>query len=279
MDTRAIPIFTDRVCLILLVAAILVLPACNTTKPTRPADPVTSAQAAKAVATPAVDPAAVLVLKRMTDYVGGLKQFSVRTQNTLDDILEMGQRVQIDISARATFRRPSMLRAERMGEGIEQAFFYDGKNLTLFNPADNVFATVPAPKTIDGTLHYAREELDLVIPAADLVYTNSLGLLMQDVTFATVVGKGFIHGVSCDHVLFSRPGVDFQLWVADSGNPLPYKYVVTDTAYPDMLSTTTVMSDWNVAPVAPVSLFTFAPPAGAVQITFMPLETTGAYRR
>jgi len=33
--------------------------------------------------TPAVDPAATQILKRMTDYIGSLKQFSVHTQNTL----------------------------------------------------------------------------------------------------------------------------------------------------------------------------------------------------
>jgi len=33
--------------------------------------------------TPAVDPATTQILKRMTDYIGSLKQFSVHTQNTL----------------------------------------------------------------------------------------------------------------------------------------------------------------------------------------------------
>ena len=40
--------------------------------------------------TPTVDPAATQILKRMTDYVGSLKQFSVHTQNTLEDALDSG---------------------------------------------------------------------------------------------------------------------------------------------------------------------------------------------
>jgi hypothetical protein len=96
---------------------------------------------------------------------------------------------------------------------------------------------------------------------------------MQDVTFAVVVGKTFIGGVRCDHLLFSRPGVDFQVWVADSDDPLPHKYVVTDTGTPGWVSVTTVMSDWNVAPAVGDARFNFVPPQGAKKIDFMPLET------
>jgi hypothetical protein len=99
------------------------------------------------------------------------------------------------------------------------------------------------------------------------------------VTFAAVVGKTVINGVRCDHLLFSRPGVDFQVWVADSGRPLPHKYVVTDTGTPALLSITTVMRDWNVAPGVSDSRFTFVRPKGVKQITFMPLETRSGSSR
>ena len=96
---------------------------------------------------------------------------------------------------------------------------------------------------------------------------------MQDVTLATVVGKAVIGGVKCDHLLFSRPGVDFQLWVAEGKRPLPRKYAVTSTADPSLLNITTVMSDWNTAPAAADAMFTFVPPKGAKVIDFIPLET------
>ena len=228
---------------------------------------------------PAVDPAATKILKRMTDYVGSLKQFSVHTQNTLEDLLDSGHRVDFDVSANVIISRPNKLRAERKGDLISQIFYYDGKTLTLYNPSDKVYATEPAPGTIEGTLDYARDSLGLTIPVADLVYRNAFPLLMQDVTFAKVVGKAVIGGVKCDHLLFSRPGVDFQVWVADAGKPLPYKYVVTDTGIPGRLSVTTVMSNWNVAPAVDDARFTFVPPQGVKTITFMPLETSSSTNR
>ena len=220
---------------------------------------------------PQVDPAATRILKRMTDYLGGLQKFSVHTQNSLEDELDSGHRIDIDVSASVIVSRPNKILAERKGDLIDQVFYYDGKTLTLYNPSDKVYATVSAPGTIEETLDFARESLGLAVPVADLVYRNAFPLLMQDVNLAVVVGKAVIGGVKCDHLLFSRPGVDFQVWVAESGNPLPHKYVVTDTSTPARLSITTVMSDWNVAPTVSDARFTFVPPPGTKQITFLPL--------
>jgi len=228
---------------------------------------------------PAVDPAATKILKGMTDYVGSLKQFSVHTQNTLEDLLDSGHRVDFDVSADVIVSRPNKLRAERKGDLLSQIFYYNGKTLTLYNPSHKVYATEPAPGTIEGVLDYARETLGLTVPVADLVYRNAFPLLMQDVTFAKVVGKAVISGVKCDHLIFSRPGVDFQVWVADTGKPLPYKYVVTDTGIPGRLSVTTVMSNWNVAPAVDDARFNFAAPKGAKKITFMPLEKSSGSSR
>lgn len=195
----------------------------------------------------------------------------MHTQTTLEDLLDSGHRVDFDVSASVILSRPNQLRAERRGDLIDQVFYYDGKTLTLHNPSDKVYATEPAPGTIEELLDYAREPLGLTVPVADLVYRNAFQLLIQEVNFAKVIGKAVINGVQCDHLVFSRPGVDFQVWVADGGQPLPYKYVVTDTGTPALLSVTTVKINWNEAPSVADSRFTFVPPQGAKRIAFMPL--------
>ena len=221
---------------------------------------------------PAVDPAATKILRQMTDYLGNLNNFSLNTQNTFEDLLDSGHRIDVDISAQVTISRPSKLHAQRKGDLVDQDFYYDGKTLTLYNPSDKVFATKPAPGTIEEMLDFARESLGLLIPAADLIYRNNYALLMQEVTLAKVVGKAVINGIQCDQLLFSRPGVDFQVWVADSGDPLPYKYVVTDTGTPARLSVATVMSNWNTKPSVTDKQFAFVPPKDAQLIEFMPLN-------
>ena len=225
--------------------------------------PVVAAQSS------AVDPAATRILERMTDYLGSLKNFSVNTQVTIEDVTDRDHRIDQDVSASMVIDRPNRIRAERRGEPVDQTFFYDGQSLTLFNPGENAYATEPAPGTIEGLLDYARDSLGLIIPAADLVYRNAYELLMQDVNYAAVIGKTVIGGVTCDHLLFSRPGVDFQVWVADGAKALPCKYVVTDTGQPGWVSITTVMSDWDVSPDVSDAVFRFVPPEGAKRIPFM----------
>ena len=228
---------------------------------------------------PGVDPAAVEILKRMTEYVSKLQQFSVHTDTTLEEYLDSGQRVDLSVAARVSVRRPDKLRAERLGEQTAQEFYYDGKTLTLYNPSDGVYATSAAPGTIEELLDYTRESLGLIIPASDLMYRNAFEFMMLDVTSATVVGKAMIEGAACDHLAFRRPGVDFQVWVAAGDKPLPCKYVITDTGDPAYVSTVTVMSDWNLDPSLPDDAFKFEAPDGARSIDFMPLgETSSAAR-
>ncbi len=239
---------------------------------------LTLALAAPAIAgenAPAVDPAAARILKQMTDYMDGLQQFSVTTQNTIEELHVSGHRVDYDLEANVTIKRPNKLLAVRTGELMDQRFYYDGKTLTLYNPAAKVYASQPAPATIEKMIDFARETVGILLPAADLVYRNAFPLLIQDVTVAAVVGKAIVGGVRCDHLLFVRPGVDFQVWVEEGERPWPRKYVVTETDTPARLSITTVLSDWDASPAVDDARFAFVPPEGTSATYFIPYGTTG----
>lgn len=221
---------------------------------------------------PAVDPAATKILKRMTDYLGGLKSFSAHTQNTIEDLAGPGMRIDLDVSTVVTVERPNKLVTERRGDLVSQNFYYNGKTLTLYDPTKKVYATEPAPPTLEGVLSYARNTLGLVIPASDLVYPNAFELLMQDVSIAMVIGKTAVNGVACDHLLFRRPGVDFQVCVADGKQPRPVKLVVTDTSTPELLSVSTVVAEFKANPKVSDATFKFTPPKGTQSIVFMHLK-------
>lgn len=235
------------------------------------------AAGAPAVAqTPAVDPAAVQKLKAMTEFLDRQPRFSVRTQSTIEDMHSSGHRVDFDVAADVTVARPNKMRAMRAGDVMDQRFFYDGKTMTLYNPAQKVYATVAAPPTVETTIDFARETIGILLPAADLLYRNAFPLLMQDVTLATVVGQSVIGGVTCDHLLFSRPGVDFQVWIATGPKPWPCKYTVTETGTPALLSITTRLSDWNASPAVDDAQFRFVPPRGTEEIRFLAVQPARA---
>ena len=219
-----------------------------------------------------VDPKAVDRLKTALEYLATLKHFSVDVQSTFEDLLEPGHKADFEISSGVIVSRPNKLKTERHGGSFNQIFYYNGEVLTLYNPSDMVYATEPVPGTIEEMFHFVRDEYGISVPVSDLLYNNAFSLLMYEVDFATVIGKEMIEDVPCTHLLFSRPGVDFQIWIATEGPPLPVKYVVTDTETPELLSFTAVMRNWNTDPKLSDELFTFSPSREVNKITFLKVE-------
>ncbi|MGB5161575.1 MAG: DUF2092 domain-containing protein [Thermoanaerobaculia bacterium] len=221
---------------------------------------------------PEIEPEAKQILKRMTDYLGGLESFSLETDNMLEDVLVSGQKIQYDFTANVQIQRPNRVRVERTGDELQQLFVYDGATLAMYNPDDGYFAKTAAPDNIDDLLHFARDTLDIVPPTGDMVFTNAFDLLMAGVTEGFVVGKSVVGGVSCDHLAFRTPVVDWQIWIADGDQPLPHKYVLTtmdDPAHPQYL---VLMSNWNVAPEFDDAMFQLAKPEGAKEIEFLRMD-------
>lgn len=58
---------------------------------------------------PTVDAAAIKIMQQMTDYLGGLEQYSVHSQNTLEHVTDSGQRIDEDISVSMSLSRPDKL--------------------------------------------------------------------------------------------------------------------------------------------------------------------------
>lgn len=225
-----------------------------------------------AAAQPAgIDPQATKLVKASTDFLASQKRFSAETRSSLEVVLTSGQKIQFDHLARLSVQRPNKLRADRVGDLVEQAFYFDGKSLTIFNPGEKYFATVAAPGTIEEMLDFARTRLDIVAPAGDLVYGNAYDILMTDVTQGFVVGKAVVEGVRCDHLAFRAPHVDWQIWIQEGKEPLPRKLVITTRDQANAPQFSVVVTKWNLRPTFTPQTFSFRAPSGAKQVEFMPL--------
>lgn len=217
-----------------------------------------------------IDPQATAILKKSMDYLAGLKAFSLDAHNTIEATLTSGQKLQFDSTSTLTLQRPNKLVARRgKGDVVNQAYYYDGKTLTLSNPDQKVYATVAAPATIEPMLDFARDSLDVVAPAADLLYRDAYEMLMQDTTVGFVVGRAMVGGVTCTQLAFRKPDVDWQIWIEDGPKPLPRKYVITSTKEAGTPDFTVVMTNWNVAPQVTDAMFVFKAPAGAKRVDFL----------
>jgi hypothetical protein len=124
-------------------------------------------------------------------------------------------------------------------------------------------------------LDFARDSLDIVAPAGDFIYSNAYEILMEDVESAFVVGESFIEGVACDHLAFSKPGTDFQVWVARGEQPLPVRLVITSTDLPSAPQFTVLLREWDVVKQMPAESFAFDRPDDAQAIEFIILDPAG----
>ena len=219
-----------------------------------------------------VDAKADTVLRAMTTYMAGLKQFNAKTENTIEAVTTEGQKIQFVIPATLSVARPDKLLAERRSGLADQSFYYDGKTLTLFNPGSGYYATVPAPGNLDAMLEFAQSNLDVIAPGTDLVDTQAYAKLMQDVKTGTYVGLETVGGQRCHHLAYQGAEVDWQLWVREGSRPLPCRYVITSKGMPGAPQFTMQVVAFDTNPAIAPGKFRFVPPPGAKAVEFLPVS-------
>ena len=220
----------------------------------------------------AVEDEASRILEKSTTYLSGLPKFSLAAHSSVEAVLDSGQKIQFDNISLLAVKRPNKLYAMRLGDLVGQTFYYDGETLTLHDADNGMFATVDAPDNLDGTLDFMRDSLDIVAPGADFIYSNAFELLMEDVESGFVVGPAVVEGVVCDHLAFSKPGTDFQVWVARGEQPLPMKIVITSRDVMSAPQFSVTLREWDLEAELADDKFAFKAPGDARAIEFIVLE-------
>ena len=60
------------------------------------------------------------------------------------------------------------------GDGPASEFYYDGKTMMAYAPAENLVAVADAPPTIDAALEAAYNKAAIFFPFTDLLVDRSL---------------------------------------------------------------------------------------------------------
>jgi hypothetical protein len=219
-----------------------------------------------------VDAKADKVLRQMSEYLNSLEQFTFHAENTQDELLSTGQKVQRGRTVNLSVRRPDRFLADVKGDARNQQLFYDGKTITLYGKNVNFYATIDAPATIDTALDHALESFGLSAPLADFISKGSYEYMKENVDSGFYVGLSNVHGVESHHLAFRQEDIDWQIWIENSKTPLPRKIVITNKWQTGAPQFTALLSDWNLSPMLKDSLFTFVPPDKAEKIEFLPVD-------
>jgi len=228
--------------------------------------------AAPGTATAAVDPATVQALKAMGAYLQSLQRFRLTNELTGERVLTDGQKLQHMASAAIDVQRPNRLHVKMSSARSQRELFYDGKQVTLFTPAQKYYATVPFAGSLGELADALQAKYGVELPLADLFVLGTPAAPLDKLDSAMNAGQDFVGDDLCDHYALRQGNFDWQIWVTVGSKPLPRKLVITnrsDEARPQSVS----LIGWDLKPAQASSAFTFKPPQGAKAIEMVPRKT------
>jgi hypothetical protein len=218
------------------------------------------------------DARAEQLLKQMSDYMAGLKQFKVRSSSIDEIVTTSGQKIQVAADSDVAVRRPNALRSAQEGAAPGLAFTYDGQAMTLYCKTDNSYGTVKAPGTIDATLDELDKKYGIDAPGADLLYSDPYKVLTEQVKHGQYLGIETIEGTPAHHLAFSGDKIDWQVWIKDGAEPLPLRYVITTKTMKTHPQFTVQLTQWEPQATLPDSTFNVGAPSGATHLDTLPTK-------
>lgn len=207
----------------------------------------------------------------MAELLSRTQRFSVNVRSAYDAVQPSGQKIEFSESRTLAVRRPDRMRIEaEHSDGDKHLVLFDGKAITVYSTPRNVYASISRPGNLDEAIAYFMRDLHMRLPLAMLLVSRLPAELERRVQSLDYVEKTNILGIPAHHLAGQTTTVDFQIWVADGGQPLPQRVVLTYKDAAGEPQFRAQFSDWNLAPEISDTLFAFTPPAGAEKIAFIP---------
>ena len=222
-------------------------------------------------------------LTAMTKFLASLPAYQVTCRGSYDVLQDSGQKLEFLEVRELAVQRPDRLRVRhRSSDGSEDLLVFDGKHITLFNRGANVYAQAPQPGSLDDAIVYFVRDLQMRLPLARLFTNRSSDELARRLQGVVHIERTELLPVPTDHIAGRVGSVDVQLWIAESGRPLPMRVVLTYVDEPGQPQYRADFEDWQTEISGGPDAFRFSPPKDARRIVFAsqlpPAQTSAAQR-
>jgi hypothetical protein len=239
----------------------------STTQPTGSPAPGTTSVAPSQRS---VAPRAEQLLNEMCQTVGAAHAFSFHAEVMFEEVLPADVKVQFAGAMDFAVQRPDQIAVDYRSDLGAKRFWYNGATATIFDPIHMVYASVTVPPTIDGMMQTAAEH-HLTFPLADLAQSDPCRPL-RGFNYGGYVGVNDVNGVDTDHIAFSSPDMDLQLWLSRSGKPLPLKVLINYRSAPGSPEYIAFLSHWKFPDRIPAGRFHAVLPGNARRIEFLKIK-------
>lgn len=212
-----------------------------------------------------INPLVVAKAVEVGKYLRSLPKVEVTAQSTHEVTLPSGQKILSHGSSQMVADGKNRLYMNIDSDSITREYFFDGKNLTQYSPPLQYYTTVEMAGNSAEMLNQVEKYYGIHLPLKALFALGSEQEDLNQLTTAVYIGPSKINGKVCDHLAFSQPGADWQLWVSRGEKPLPCKLVINKTNEAQQPQTAQTFT-WNLAPKVKASEFTFKAGKGDVAI-------------
>jgi hypothetical protein len=207
-------------------------------------------------ATPSLDPKAIAILKAASSKLAAARTLKFNAVHFYESPSRQGYPLAYTTKSEVTLQRPDKLRVILPGDGPASEFYYDGKKMMAYAPAENLVAIADAPSTLDATLEQAYNSAAIYFPFADWIVADPYKEMSEGMNLAYYIGQSkVVGGTTTDMVAYTDHGVFIEAWIG-AEDKLPRLLHATYLEDPDRLRHTLVLSDWQLD--AAVSSDTFA---------------------
>jgi len=223
---------------------------------------------------PVLEPRAIDILKASSSRLAAARTMSFTAVASYESPSRFGPPLIYTTRAAVTLQRPDKLAVITPGDGPATEFYYDGKTMVAFMPAENLVAVAEAPPTIDAALEAAYHSAAIYFPFSDVVVADPYADIAKGLELAFYIGQSrVIGGTKTDIVAYASHGVFVQMWIgAEDKLPRMARAVFRDD--PLRLRHQVEFSSWKLGVAVPAGVFTSARAASAKPIPFASPDPT-----
>jgi hypothetical protein len=256
----------------LLVLGALLAASVASAQEAKPAPPAAKPAKARKAAAPApqpvLEPKAIDLLKAASARLAAARSMTFTAVVSYENPSRLGPPLVYATKSEVMMQRPDKLRILTLGDGPPSEFYYDGKAMMAFEPAENLVAIADAPPTIDAALQAAYDSAAIYFPFSDVIVADPYGDIADDLKVAFYIGQSsVVGGTTTDMVAYGSDHVFVQIWIG-AEDKLPRMLRAVYRHDPVQLRHQLELSNWQLDHAVPADAFGSSKASSATRIGF-----------
>ena len=234
---------------------------------------------ATAQSQPQLESRAIEILKAACARLAAAHSMEFTAVETFENPSRLGFPLAYGTKSDVLLQRPDKLRVISSGDGPVSEFYYDGKTMTAFAPAENFVAIAAAPPTVDDMLGTAYHSAAIYFAFDDMIVTDPYKDIAQGMSVAFYVGQSkIVGGTTTDIVAYESGGVFIEAWIgAEDKLPRLIRAIYVDD--PTQSRHNLVLTNWHLDMTVPTDAFSPLKSSSAKRIPFAsPARPPGSFK-